>query len=69
MKLFNQLGHRLAPAKIIRYFGDARLIRNSNGQHALIGGSEQDVTAAKEWVSLFAHDVVFTRQRMSSIRL
>jgi hypothetical protein len=37
------------------------LIRRANGRHELIGGTDGDFTAAKEWASLFAHDVVFSR--------
>jgi hypothetical protein len=47
-------------AKIIRQFGVAKLVKLSNGQHELIGGSNADRTAAFEWVSLFAHEIVFT---------
>ncbi len=46
--------------QVIRRFGDAKLIRHHNGQHELIGGSDADRQAAFEWVSLFAHEIVFT---------
>ena len=46
--------------KVIQRFGGAKLIRQRNGQHELIGGSNADRTAAFEWVSLFAHEIVFT---------
>jgi hypothetical protein len=39
----------------------AWLIRGSNGKTALVGGNASDFTEAKEWVSLFAHDAVFSR--------
>ena len=48
-------------AKVINRFGNAWLIRRANGRHELIGGTTGDFTAAKEWASLFAHDVVFSR--------
>jgi hypothetical protein len=48
-------------AKVINHFGNAWLIRRANGRHELIGGTDSDFTAAKEWASLFAHDVVFSR--------
>lgn len=48
-------------AKIITCFGSAWLIRRANGRHELIGGSDSDFTAAKEWTSLFAHEIVFSR--------
>ena len=37
-----------------------KLVKLPNGQHELIGGSAQDRTAAFEWASLFAHEIVFT---------
>lgn len=46
--------------KLIRRFGGAQLIRQSDGQHELVGGSEADRRAAYEWVSLFGHEIVFT---------
>ena len=51
----------LNTAKVINRFGSAWLIRRANGRHELIGGTDSDFTTAKEWASLFAHDVVFTR--------
>jgi hypothetical protein len=47
--------------KIINRFGRALLVQRSDGKHELVGGSDGDYTAAKEWVSLFAHEIVFTR--------
>ncbi|HXA44935.1 MAG TPA: hypothetical protein VNZ25_05475 [Candidatus Angelobacter sp.] len=49
------------PWKIINHFGNALLVQRINGKHELVGGSDGDYTAAKEWVSLFAHEIVFTR--------
>ena len=49
------------PARVINRFGNAWLIRLANGKHELVGGNDSDYTAAKEWVSLFAHDVYFSR--------
>jgi hypothetical protein len=31
-----------------------------NGQHELVGGTDTDRANAYEWVSLFAHEIVFT---------
>jgi len=50
-----------SPAKILNRFGNAWLIKRVDGKHELVGGSEGDFTEAKEWVSLFAHEVVFSR--------
>ena len=46
--------------KLIRQFGQAKLVKLPNGQHELIGGSDTDRTAAFEWSSLFAPEIVFT---------
>jgi dissimilatory sulfite reductase (desulfoviridin) alpha/beta subunit len=56
------IGKRIVnTAKVINRFGSAWLIRRANGRHELIGGTVGDFTAAKEWASLFAHDIVFSR--------
>jgi hypothetical protein len=46
--------------ELIATFGTARLVRHLDGRHELIGGTEDDLTAAREWCSLFAHDLVFS---------
>ena len=55
LSLFHGAGRQLIAA-----FGTARLVRNQNGRHELIGGTADDHAAAREWCSLFAHEVVFT---------
>ena len=59
MKLKNLIPLRYR-TKLIRQFGQAKLIHKPNGQHELIGGTDADRTAAFEWTSLFAHEIVFT---------
>ena len=49
------------PARILNRFGNAWLIIRTDGKHELVGGSDRDFTEAKEWVSLFAHEIVFSR--------
>jgi hypothetical protein len=49
------LGHR-----VIARFGTARLVRQPNGRHLLIGGTADDCAEAREWCSLFAPEVVFS---------
>ena len=61
MKIKNIAKRIVNTAKVINRFGNAWLIRRANGRHELIGGTDGDFTAAKEWASLFAHDVVFSR--------
>jgi len=59
MKLKNLIPLRYR-TKLIRQFGQAKLVKFPNGQHELLGGSDAERTAAFEWVSLFAHEIVFT---------
>ena len=47
--------------RVIQEFGGAKLVRHPNGKHELVGGSRADLAAANEWVSLFAHEIVFSR--------
>ena len=61
MKLKNHGKRIVNTARIVNRFGNAWLIRRANGRHELIGGTDSDFTAAKEWTSLFAHEVVFSR--------
>jgi len=46
--------------QFISAFGTARLVKNQDDHHELIGGTADDHAAAREWCSLFAHEVVFT---------
>jgi hypothetical protein len=59
MKLKNLIPLRYRTT-LIRQFGQAKLVKLPNGQHELIGGTDTDRTAAFEWASLFAHEIVFT---------
>lgn len=43
----------------IGFFGRAKLIRRMDGCHELIGGTDDDRAIAREWCSLFAHEIVF----------
>jgi hypothetical protein len=68
MKLNNLIPLRCRN-RLVRQFGQARLVRRPNGQHELIGGTDADRAAAFEWASLFAHEIVFThfhREPLSS---
>lgn len=57
--IIKTIGKRIVnTAKAINRVGNAWLIRRTNGRHELLGGSDGDFTAAKEWASLFAHEVV-----------
>ena len=59
MKLKNIIPQRYR-SHVVRQFGDAKLIRQPNGQHELVGGTDNDRVNAFEWSSLFAHEIVFT---------
>jgi hypothetical protein len=59
MKLKNLIPKRYRK-QVVRQFGDAKLIRQPNGQHELVGGTDADRANAFEWSSLFAHEIVFT---------
>jgi hypothetical protein len=59
MKLKNIIPQRYH-SQVVRQFGNAKLIRQPNGQHELVGGTVDDHAAAREWCSLFHHELVFT---------
>jgi hypothetical protein len=60
MKLTNFLWLVLAPFEIIARFGSAKVVRNLDGRHELIGGTPEEYYAAHEWCSLFAPEIVFS---------
>jgi hypothetical protein len=55
--------NRVITSRIVQQFGRAKLVQLHNGRHELIGGSAADCSAAREWVSLFAHEIVFSPKR------
>jgi len=59
MKIKNYSWLIPAPAETIAHFGAARLVRNFDGRHELIGGTAEHQAAAREWCSLFAPEIVF----------
>ena len=44
--------------RLIATFGAAQLYTNCDGRLEINGGSREDITAAKEWMSLFMHEAV-----------
>lgn len=52
-------------ARIIGHFGEGTLVEHANGRHELVGGRPGDLTAAQEWASLFAHELVFSQVERS----
>jgi hypothetical protein len=41
---------------VIARFGNAALIKHTDGRFELKGGSEDDRTSAKEWISMFMNE-------------
>jgi hypothetical protein len=58
MKLTHYLSVFKDEGEVIARFGDSKLIKRLDSKYELRGGSEKDRTAAREWISLFMHDVV-----------
>ena len=48
----------LSEGEVIAYFGKARLVKRLDCKFELRGGSPEDLSAAKEWISLFMHEAV-----------
>ena len=59
MKLKNLILWRYRK-RVVRQFGQAKLIKLANGEHELIGGSDADRADAFSWTTLIAHEIVFT---------
>jgi hypothetical protein len=55
-RIVNLIGSK--SERVITTFGRARLVSLPDGSIVLQGGHVQDRTAAKEWISLFMHEVV-----------
>jgi len=60
MSIKRFLSFGLLHEETVAVFGRARLIRRTDGRHELIGGSRADHFAAREWCSLFQHELVFS---------
>ena len=58
MKMKKFLWFPKLEGETIAMSGAARLVRNLDGRHELIGGTNEQHAAAREWISLFAHDIV-----------
>jgi hypothetical protein len=66
MKLNRANWYPVKEHELIATFGDARLVCNLDGRHELIGGTSDDLTAAREWCSMFAHNQRFCRMNFSA---
>jgi hypothetical protein len=60
-RLTPQISHLLpyaARMKIKHGRTEPKLLKNSQGQYELIGGTEEDIEAAKQWASFWVHEMV-----------
>jgi hypothetical protein len=46
---------------------EPQLIKLSQGQYELIGGTEEDIEAAKQWAEFWGHEIVCRPKRRSLI--
>jgi hypothetical protein len=58
MKYTNRLTKPKTSCRVVASFGRASLVRIAGCNYELRGASEEDFTAAKEWVSFFLHEAV-----------
>ena len=58
MRIRNILSLFKDEAELIASFGEADLVRYLDGRYELRGGSRDDRLTAKEWISMFCHNVV-----------
>ena len=50
---------------MVAYFGQARLVKRLDAKFELRGGSREDQSEAKEWISLFLHEAVLVPTSLS----
>jgi hypothetical protein len=60
MRFRNFLAEWKDEGELVASFGEARLVKYLDGKVQLKGGAEDDRVAAKEWISLFWHEAVFS---------
>jgi len=58
MKYTNRSTKPKTQPRVLASFGRANLVRIAGSNCELRGASEDDFTAAKEWISLFLHEAV-----------
>lgn len=58
MKIYQAFSGLRNEGEVVAHFGSARLIKRLDCKFELRGGSREDHTAAKEWISLFMHEAV-----------
>jgi len=62
MKVWGHFPNFKDEGEVIASFGLAQLVKYQDGRYELRGGSKEDRLAAKEWISMFCHDVVVTER-------
>ena len=55
-------------ARVLTSFGRASLVRVAGTNYELRGGSDDERTAAKEWISLFLHEAVLCNRPVPQSR-
>jgi hypothetical protein len=64
--LFPEL--QAASGELIAAFGRAELIKTPAGKYSLRGGSSEEQAEAREWVSLFMHEVILPSESTPACR-
>jgi len=49
--------------EVIAGFGQTRLVKTLDCKYELRGGSNEDRAAAKEWISMFMHEVAIREKK------
>jgi len=62
MKIKQLMDSLTVRGEIVARFGAATLVKQPEGRIRLVGGSESDRIEAREWVSLFLHEVVLAER-------
>jgi len=44
--------------EVLAHFGQARLVKKLDGKLELVGGTDEDRTEAREWISMFFHEAI-----------
>lgn len=57
---------RVQQAEVVATFGEAKLVKLGNGRFELHGGRPEDQFEAQEWVSLFGHEIVLSRNAVAA---
>lgn len=63
MKLKNMLPELRKQGEVVAVFGQARLVKHMDCNYELVGGTPADRHDAREWISLFMHEVVLRNAR------